>query len=68
MPESVTHDVRVYDSTFLGATDCMRCRAGQAYAQRGLFVFYSADGTRRFLISMLPGEADPAAQYYVSAF
>ena len=65
-------NVRVYDSTFLGATGLYALPditlAGQAYAQRGLFVFYSADGTRRFLISMLPGEADPAAQYYISAF
>jgi hypothetical protein len=42
--------------------------AGQAYSQRGLFVFHSADGAQRFLINMLYGEPNPATQYYVSTF
>ena len=40
--------------------------AGTAYAQRGIFVFHSADGTRKFAISTLDEMPNPDAKYYLS--
>ena len=64
--------MRIYDSTYLGVTGLYSLPnvtlAGQAYPQRGLFVFHNSDGTHRFLISMLYGEPNPATQYYLSSF
>jgi hypothetical protein len=35
------------------------------YAQRGLFVFHSADGSRRYLLSRLFGVPDPQTEYFI---
>ncbi len=71
-PASCSTDVTAYDSDYLGINGLYSLPdvtlAGQAYPQRGLFVFHSADGTQRFLVSMLYGEPNPATQYYVSTF
>lgn len=40
--------------------------AGKAYSQRGLFVFHSADGTRKFTVSRLYGIPNPNAEFYLS--
>jgi hypothetical protein len=64
--------VAVYDSLYLGQTGLFALPnitlVGQGYQQRGLFVFHSADGSKRVLISMLFGEPNPATQYYLSTF
>ena len=71
-PANCRTNVRIYDSTYLGVTGLYSLPnvtlAGQAYPQRGLFVFHNSDGTHRFLISMLYGEPNPATQYYLSSF
>jgi len=71
-PANCATNVAVFDSVYLGQTGLYALPsitlAGQAYSQRGRFVFHSADGTRRFLISMLYGEPNPATQYYISTF
>jgi hypothetical protein len=71
-PAQCQTDVVIYDSTYLGLNGLYSlpavALAGQSYPQRGLFVFHSADGTQRFLISMLYGEPNPATQYYISTF
>lgn len=40
--------------------------AGVLYPQRGMFVFHSGDGLRRYLVSRLSGVPDPNSQYYVT--
>jgi hypothetical protein len=40
--------------------------AGTNYAQRGLFVFHSADGSRKLAISRLYGMLDPDVEFYLS--
>ncbi len=71
-PADCQTNVAIYDSTYLGLNALYSlpnvALAGQSYPQRGLFVFHSADGTQRFLISMLYGEPNPATQYYISKF
>jgi hypothetical protein len=42
--------------------------AGTNYAQRGMFVFHSTDGTRRFAISQLYGMLTPDLEYHLSEF
>ena len=37
-----------------------------AYNQHGLFVFYDAVGTNKYLLSRLDGVTDPDAEYYLS--
>jgi len=37
-----------------------------AYSQRGLFVFYDAVGTNKYLLSRLAGTPNPDAEYYLS--
>jgi hypothetical protein len=39
---------------------------GTLHAQRGQFVFYQSDGTRKFLLSRLDAMATPEGQYYLS--
>jgi hypothetical protein len=39
---------------------------GYPYAQRGMFVFHSADGSKKFTLSRLFGIADREAEFYVS--
>lgn len=39
---------------------------GTLHAQRGLFVFYKSDGTRRYLITRLDAMSDRDAEYYLS--
>lgn len=39
--------------------------AGKAYRQRGRFVFHSADGTKRYLVSRLWGMVDPAQAWLI---
>jgi len=41
--------------------------AGKAYVQRGLFTFYSSDGSKRVLISKLLGMSDSSLTYYLIA-
>jgi hypothetical protein len=41
---------------------------GIVYGQRGLFVFHSADGSRRFTLSKLYAMPNPDAEYYLSEF
>ncbi|MBS0580676.1 MAG: hypothetical protein JSR36_15575 [Proteobacteria bacterium] len=71
-PARCSTDVTLYDSDYLGVNGVYSLPSvtvsGKAYPQRGLFVFHSADGTQRFLVSMLYGEPNPATQYYVSKF
>ncbi len=40
--------------------------SGTAYVQRGLFVFHSADGTSRFMLSRLHGMPNMATEYYLT--
>lgn len=40
--------------------------SGTAYVQRGLFVFHSADGTGRFMVSRLHGMPNAATEYYLT--
>jgi len=40
--------------------------AGTSYPQRGMFVFHSADGTRKFVISELHGVPAPNTEFYLS--
>jgi hypothetical protein len=39
---------------------------GNTYPQRGLFVFHSADGSRRYVVSRLFGMPNPYAEFYIS--
>lgn len=39
---------------------------GMLYGQRGLFVFYKADGSSKILVSRLDAIPDPNAEYYLS--
>ena len=39
---------------------------GTTHLQHGLFVFYKADGTSKFLLSRLDAMSNPATEYYLS--
>ncbi len=41
--------------------------AGRNYAQRGVFVFHSSDGTKRFLISRLEAMPNPDFEYQIGS-
>jgi hypothetical protein len=60
----------VYDSAYLALQSRYHLApvvvAGTAYAQRGLFVFHSADGTTRYLISRLPKITNPDQEYAIA--
>lgn len=58
----------IYESDFLNRSDLFSVPpidvGDQAYAQRGLFVFHSANGAHRYMISRLSGV--PAETHYLS--
>lgn len=62
-----TH-LAIYESDFLNRLSLYSIPpitiGGYHYMQRGLFVFHSADGARRYMISYLP--TTPAAPHYLS--
>jgi len=64
--------VALYGSDFLDRTALFSLEpitvAGQPYLQLGSFVFYSANGRRKFLLSQLYGMQNPAAEHYLSEF
>jgi hypothetical protein len=39
---------------------------GFPYGQRGLFVFHSSDGSRKFMLHKLYGTPSPQTEFYVS--
>jgi hypothetical protein len=69
-PESCYSHLALYESDFLNRQSVHSISpvqvAGSAYAQRGLFVFHSADGQHRYMVSRLVGMPNPAAEYYVT--
>jgi hypothetical protein len=62
----------IYDSDSLSRTALYSFAPmtvdGIVYGQRGLFVFHSADGGRRFTLSKLYAMPNPDAEYYLSEF
>ncbi len=60
----------VYESDFLNRLSVHSIApisvAGRTYAQRGLFVFHSADGAHRYMISRLAEISDRTAEYYLT--
>ncbi len=64
-----TH-LNLYESDFLGQTAVYSFAPmtvnGIAYGQLGLFVFHSADSSRKFTISRLFNMEDPHPEYYLS--
>lgn len=64
-----TH-LALYESDFLQRTTVWSIPpmtvAGINYAQRGLFVFHSANGQRVFMLSRLSGMPNPDAEYYIT--
>ena len=69
-PDQCRSRLGLYENAFLNRTQVYSLPpievAGHPYAQHGLFVFYSADGSERLLISRLRGMPNPAAEYYPS--
>lgn len=69
-PDRCASHVNLYESAFLNRTarySLSPFTVGvDTYDQRGMFVFYSADGTARYLISRLDGMPNPSAEYWVS--
>jgi hypothetical protein len=64
-----TH-LAVYESQFLNRLSVFSIPpvtvSGIDYGQRGLFVFYSASGAQKYLVSKLAGSPNPDAEYYLS--
>ncbi len=64
-----TH-LALYESTFLNRTNLYSIPPvnvqGKDYGQRGLFVFHTADGSRRIMLSRLHGMPNPAAEFYLT--
>jgi hypothetical protein len=69
-PDSCRSRLALYENAFLNRNQVYSLPpievAGHPYAQSGLFVFYSADGSQRLLISRLRAMPNPAAEYYIS--
>lgn len=67
--ECYTH-LALYESDFLNRTALYAIPPitvqGTAYGQRGLFVFHTADGTGKVMISRLHGMPNPAAEYHLT--
>ena len=67
---SCYHHLGLYESSFLNRTSVASIPplliSGTQYAQRGLFVFHRADGSRKYLITRLHGMPNPLAEYHVS--
>lgn len=67
-PEECWTNVALYESDFLNRTAQYYIAPisfnGDLHRQRGLFVFHSADGARRYMISSLPQA--PASPHYFS--
>lgn len=67
-PEFCFTRLAVYESDFLNRTELYSVPpivvGDRAYAQRGLFVFHSANGAHRYMISRLSGV--PAETHYLS--
>ena len=60
----------LYESTYLNRQALYSIPpvtvAGTAYGQRGLFVFHTADGAGRIMLSRLHGMSNPAAEFYLT--
>ena len=64
-----TH-LAIYESTYLNRLALYSIPpvtvAGAGYAQRGLFVFHTASGAGKIMLSRLHGMPNPAAEYYLT--